>query len=166
MRKTVALAVLGLALAAGSGFAQQKAPQGGPFPDWRADPRYGTLNLRADFQPDPREVSVEAGGDRQADGIGPGCAGWIDFSRPDVDLNYEAGSFPLIISAVSSVDTTIVINDPSGRWICNDDFQGLNPGVVFERPQSGNYNIWVGTFDRSRPQAATVRISEVMPQRR
>lgn len=166
MKKSLALASgLAVLLAAGAGFAQQKAPQAGALPDWRAQPRYSTLNLRAGFEPDPQEVQVEAGGNREADPVGQGCSGWIDFERPDVDLNYTAGSYPLFISANSQVDTTIVINDPSGRWLCNDDFDGLNPGVLFERPQSGNYNIWIGTFERGQPRPATVRVSEVAPRR-
>lgn len=135
------------------------------LPNWRAPPRYSTLSLRAGFEPDPREVPVEAGGTREALAIRPDCAGWIDFSQPDVDLNYEAGQFPLVISAISNVDTTIVINDPAGNWHCNDDLIGLDPGVVFTQPLRGNYNIWVGTLDRGAPQRATVRISEVLPGR-
>jgi serine protease Do len=145
-----------------------KAPQQQALPDWRAQPRYATLNLQVGFEPDPREVAVEAGGDREATAVRPDCLGWIDFSRPDVDLNYAPGqgSYPLYISAVANVDTTIVVNDPAGAWHCNDDFEGLNPGLVFQRPLMGNYNIWIGTLDRTAPQRATVRISEVPPQRR
>ncbi len=145
-----------------------KAVAGSAQPDWRAEPRYGTLNLNVGFEPDPRTVEVDAGGDRQVNGLAPNCAGWIDFSRPDVDLNYSPGQgqYPLYISAVSQADTTIVINDPQGRWHCNDDFEGLNPGVVFQQPLHGNYNIWIGTLDSGPTQRATVRISEIPPQRR
>ncbi|MGG5821860.1 hypothetical protein [Falsiroseomonas sp. HW251] len=136
-------------------------------PDWRAEPRYATLNLQVGFEPDPREVAVDAGGSRDAGSFNTECAGWIDFSRPDVDLNYSPGQgqFPLYISAVSQADTTIVINDPQGNWHCNDDLDGLNPGVVFQQPLHGNYNIWVGTLDRGPTRPATVRISEVPPRR-
>jgi serine protease Do len=136
-------------------------------PDWRAEPRYDTLNLQVGFEPDPREVAVDAGGSRDASTFNPECAGWIDFSRPDVDLNYAPGQgqYPLYISAVSQADTTIVINDPQGNWHCNDDLEGLNPGVVFQTPLHGNYNIWVGTLDRGPTQPATVRISEIPPRR-
>lgn len=144
-----------------------KEVAGSVQPDWRAEPRYGTLNLNVGFEPDPRTVEVEAGGSRQANGLGPNCVGWIDFSRPDVDLNYSPGQgqYPLYISAVSQADTTIVINDPQGRWHCNDDFEGLNPGIVFQQPLHGNYNIWVGTLEAGPTQRATVRISEIPPRR-
>jgi serine protease Do len=180
-----AVAVSLFSLGAGIALAQQKgatpAPQAGPQsrfppkavagsqqPDWRAEPRYATLNLSVGFEPDPRTVEVDAGGDRQVDGLGPNCTGWIDFSRPDVDLNYaptQGQQYPLYISAVSQADTTIVINDPQGRWHCNDDFEGLNPGVVFQQPLHGNYNIWIGTLAGGPTQRATVRISEILPRR-
>lgn len=152
-------------LTAAATLAQQKGAAPTATPDWRAQPRYATLNLVAGFEPDPREVPVEAGGDREATGVGPDCTGWIDFSKPDVDLNYTAGQYPLYISVVANTDTTLVINDSQGNWICNDDMDGVNPGVIIQRPQSGNYNIWVGTFERGAPQRATLRISEVPPRR-
>jgi len=137
-------------------------------PDWRAEPRYAALELRVGFEPDPREVTVDAGGNRDARAINAACSGMIDFTRPDVNLTYTQGSgqFPLFIGAVSQADTTIVINDPQGNWHCNDDYEGLNPGVVFQRPAFGLYNIWIGTLERGPTQPATVRISEVPPRRR
>ncbi len=163
MTRIIPMAALGLMVAAGAMAQQGKQPAQDALPNWRAEPRYQTLTLNAGFEPDPREVRVEAGGEREANAIRPECAGWIDFSRPDVDLNYTAGQYPLVISAVSTVDTTIVVNDSEGNWHCNDDFDGLNPGVVFRQPRTGNYNIWVGTFERGRPQPATVRVSEILP---
>lgn len=146
--------------------AQQKSPARQATPDVAAQPRYATVNLRADFSPDPHETRVEAGGDRQVQGLGSDCTGWIDYARPDVDLNYQAGSLPLYISVVAEADTTLIINDPSGRWLCNDDMEGLNPGIVIQRPASGNYNIWIGTVDRGPAQPAVLRISEVPPTNR
>lgn len=146
--------------------AQQKSPARQATPDVAARPRYATLNLRADFSPDPNETRVEAGGDRQVQGLGADCTGWIDYTRPDVDLNYQAGSLPLYISVVAQTDTTLIVNDPSGRWLCNDDMEGLNPGIVIQRPASGNYNIWIGTVDRGAAQPAVLRISEVPPTNR
>jgi hypothetical protein len=59
-----------------------------------------------------------------------------------------------------------VIRDPSGAWHCNDDMTGVDPGVILQRPASGEYRIWVGTLERGRPQKATLRISEEPPRRR
>jgi len=166
MLKT-AVAIAALVLMTGGDVVAQSKGAAAPSatPNWRAPPRYTTLNLRSNFEPDPTEVAVEAGGDGEATGIGPDCSGWIDFSKPDVDLNYTAGEFPLYISVVAGVDTTLIINDPAGNWLCNDDMEGVNPGIVIQRPASGNYNFWIGTFDQGRPQRATLRVSEIPPQR-
>lgn len=175
MLAVVVLAVNGVAQAqkagqteASSRFPPKETAGRSETPDWRAEPRYGALVLHVGFLPDPREVRVDAGGSRDAQLINSSCMGMIDFTRPDVNLTYtqSMGQFPLYISTVSQADTTIVINDPQGNWHCNDDFDGLNPGVVFQRPTFGLYNIWVGTLDRGPTQPATVRISENLPQRR
>lgn len=152
------LAAAALTVAALSGadaWAQQ--------PNLRGQPAYGTLNLQAGFTPDPREVQVRAGGPDDAENLGVGCTGFIDFRQPDVNVTYQSGQYPLYISVQAQADTTLVVNLPNGSWICNDDFEGTNPGIVIQRPQSGLYNIWVGTFDRGQLQPSTLRVSEVAP---
>jgi len=44
-----------------------------------------------------------------------------------------------------------VINDPVGDWYCDDDYPvlGLNAGWYFTDPNSGRYDIWVGTYSES-----------------
>jgi serine protease Do/protease YdgD len=125
-------------------------------------PAYGTLNLNAGFLPDPQVVNVVAGGNIDARRLGGNCVGAIA-NAPDVRLNYRAGSFPLYIAARSNSDTTLVINLPNGQWLCNDDFQGLNPGVVLRNPPSGQYDIWVGTFGGGTAPAQVI-VSEVPPR--
>lgn len=134
-------------------------------PNMNADPNYGTVTLNSGFTPDPRVVSLRAGGDRPASQAASNCAGFIT-SAPDVRLNYEAGSLPLIISVAASGDTTLVINGPDGRWYCDDDggVNGLNPAVRFNNPSSGRYEIWVGTYSDGRTQDARLHISEVSSQ--
>lgn len=126
-----------------------------------AQPTYGTLNLSAGFTPDPRRVEVRAGGDIQTQ-LG-GCSSFVA-NAPDIDLNYRAGSIPLTIAAASDADVLLLINTPSGRWICDDDSgDGTNARITFSSPESGNYNIWVGTLvDRSGSlPAAQVSITEL-----
>jgi len=83
-----------------------------------------------------------------------------------VRLNYNAGSYPLIISVRSNADTTLVVNGPDGSWYCDDDGgnQGLNPSIRFNGPSSGRYEIWVGTYGNSSLQPAELHISEVYSQ--
>lgn len=125
-------------------------------------PAYATLNLSAGFTPDPVVVNVVAGGNIDARRLGGNCVGMIA-NPPDVRLNYRSGGFPLFITARSNADTTLVINLPNGQWLCNDDFQGLNPGVVLQNPPSGQYDIWVGTFG-SATAPAQLLVSEIPPR--
>jgi len=118
---------------------------GNNIPNWQAQPRYTTFNLSAGFMPDPQSSYVQAGGGADVSHLGPGCVGVIDFSRPDVDLNYQAGGYTLSMWAESAADVTLVVYDPAGQWYCNDDYRGLDPAIRFSNPRSGNYNIWVGT---------------------
>lgn len=131
--------------------------------DVSATPNFGTVNLSAGFTPDPRTISVTSGGSIAASNVGSNCAGSIS-NAPDVRLSYTAGSLPLIISVNSSSDTTLVINAPDGRWYCDDDSgDGVNPSVRFNSPQSGRYEIWVGSYGGGNAQA-TLAISEVSSQ--
>ncbi len=152
-RATVALVAVGMALGA-TALAQ----------NFNRAPAFGTWNLRAGFEPDPRTVQITAGGTRSAAQLGPGCLGTIA-DAPDVRLNYTAGNFPLYIFAQSRVDVTLVVNLPDGRWACNDDFDGTNPGLVFQRPQSGQYDIWLGVYQGGSRIPAILGVSEVPPRR-
>src|SRR5580765_5204983 len=125
-RFAMAVAVGLLAMGANPAFAQQ--------PNLRGQPAYGTLDLQAGFEPDPRTVQVQAGGPNSAEGLGRDCAGFIDFRQPDVNFTYRSGQYPLIIAARASADVTLVVNLPDGSWLCNDDFDGTNPALVMERP--------------------------------
>ena len=49
------------------------------------------------------------------------------------------------IWAEGGADLTLVVYDAVGNWHCSDDYRGLDPAIRFENPQTGNYNIWVGT---------------------
>jgi len=110
---------------------------------------FGEISLRAGFTPDPYRVSMAAGGsiDAYADTPLPAaCVGNIT-DAPDFEVTYSAGSLPLVFRTVSSRDTTLIINGPDGSWSCDDDgFGDGDAEVRFNRPQSGTYDIWVGTF--------------------
>jgi hypothetical protein len=131
--------------------------------NWRATPTYTTLNLNAGFNPDPTSVSIRAGGaDRVTQS---GCRGYIHNAAPDVDLNYTSGSLPLVIYTESDADTTLLINTPSGNWLCDDDSgRGTDAAIHMTSPESGNYNIWVGNYNGTDTPAATLHVSELPSQ--
>lgn len=129
------------------------------------NPNYGTVALSGGFTPDPYVINLQSGGSIPASNISSSCAGFIT-DAPDVRLQFSAGSLPLIISTSSSSDTTLVINAPDGSWYCDDDGgeYGLNASIYFSRPQSGQYDIWVGTYGSASLQPAQLHISELYSQ--
>ncbi len=133
--------------------------------DVGADPNYEEMTISSGFEPDPRVVSLRAGGDIDASRLGGACTGFIT-DAPDVRLNFTGGDLPLIISVAASSDTALVVNAPDGRWYCNDDGgnTGLNPSVRFNSPRTGRYEIWVATYESGATQPARLHISEVSSQ--
>ena len=154
MRVSRALAAAAMTAALGSAPALAQ--------DVSADPNFGTVSLSSGFMPDPRVISVQSGGDIDAQTIDPDCQGFIS-NAPDLRLFYTAGSLPLIISVASASDTTLVVNGPDGRWYCDDDggVDGLNPAIRFDQPDSGRYEIWIGTYGSTANAGARLHISEV-----
>jgi len=116
--------------------------------DASLDPVFGSVDLTAGFQPDPRSIDIVAGGTEDASKLGGACVGMVG-DAPDYRLNYTAGGLPLNIWVYSDVDTTLVVNGPDSRWACNDDGaggNGVNPGLRWANPKSGVYDIWIGRF--------------------
>ena len=147
-----------IAVLAGASFASAQ--------DFTLAPTYGEVSLDAGFTPDPHSVAIVAGGDIDAsdsigvDVRGHACLGAIA-EAPDYRLKYSADEFPLIFSAMSDDDTTLVINAPDGAWYCNDDGAGFpDPMVAFDAPLSGQYDIWIGTFAGGLSET-TLYISEL-----
>lgn len=129
--------------------------------DIGAQPTFADIRLSAGFTPDPTRIQITAGGSIDAArSRGGSCVGKIA-RAPDVRLTYESGSLPLIIKVGSSEDTTLVVNGANGRWYCDDDSGGgVNPAIRLNNPDSGVYEIWVGTY-ADEPASATVFITEM-----
>ena len=129
-----------LALGAALGVGQARAQ----MPDPSLKPNYGSVTLKAYFQ--PYSKTLRAGGNIKTK------LGGVDAhvtKAPDFSLVYieDKAAGPLLISVESKGDTTLLINLPNSTWIANDDGgKGLNPRLVIEKPISGRYDIWVGTF--------------------
>lgn len=122
---------------------------------------FGEISLASGFPNDPNTVRVVSGGNIDAsNAIGQGCRGMIS-RAPDYQVTYTAGSLPLAFYTRSDSDTTLVINGPDGRWSCDDDSGGnLNARVLYSRPQSGVYDIWVGSFGGGN-HSATLAVTEL-----
>jgi len=138
---------LGVALVSGYFYGDRAQAQ-----DFNAKATYGMVKLKSGFLPDPYKKELIAGGTIQTDK--GGVKAWIA-NAPDFRLHYEAGRFPLTIHVESDADTTLLNNLPDGTWVAHDDQApgNLNPLLKFEKPQSGRYEIWVGTFGKDTAKA-------------
>ncbi|MBO6796095.1 peptidase S1 [Maricaulis sp.] len=125
-------------------------------------PRWGGIYLSAGFTPDPYEFDLEAGGPvHSGRAIRSSCPGNIT-DEASVEIYYNAGSFPLIFSAYSGIDATLVILGPDNAWHCDDDSgQGTNPRIEFTRPNSGSYLVWVGSYAADTTAPAVLKVSEI-----
>ncbi|MBN9466647.1 MAG: hypothetical protein LCH57_12450 [Proteobacteria bacterium] len=158
MRSIAIVTAAALLLTPSVSFAQKSAVRNGP--DFTLDPNYGSTRLSSGFTPDPFTKSIRAGGSTQASRVRSDCEGAVS-SAPDFQLFYEAGSLDLTFSVAASQDTTLLINTPSGRWLCDDDSGGdLDPKITVNSPESGRYDVWVGTYNNSMVQS-TLSISEL-----
>lgn len=126
---------------------------------------YGSQSLQGNFEPDPFSIFVSAGGSINADTVASGCNGFIA-EAPDFKLVYsDSVGYTLGIFVLGSADATLVVNDPSGNWVCNDDFSDTSnrgAGLMFADPESGTYDIWVGSYSETDVGTQVeLRISEL-----
>ena len=129
--------------------------------DYMLDANYGSVSLTGGFSPDPHVVELLSGGPLAAQSAADSmCRGYVT-AAPDYELSFTPGELDLFISVVSESDTTLVVNDPVGNWVCNDDNNSLNPGIRFEQPQAGTYDIWVGSYREGGGAPARLEISEL-----
>jgi hypothetical protein len=129
---------------------------------------FGDYALTSPLRPDPLELEVAAGGNVDMNTLQSSCVGFIAES-PDMRIFYTPGEkgAPLIFSARSEADVTLVINGPDGRWHCDDDggVAGLgrvaNPMLTFPAATAGRYDVWVGVYERTNGYPpATLAVSE------
>lgn len=122
------------------------------------DPAHGTIDVRQGFE--RKSVSLQAGGQRRASSMSVMCSGYIA-DAPAYTINVQGNeNVPLVISARSSADTTLVVSAPNGLVYCNDDTSGINPALSIQSPLDGQYAVWVGTyFQVDTPPSATLNIS-------
>lgn len=152
--RTGFVAVLGLVaflLAAGPGRVDAQDPS--------LKPIVGTKALKVGFAPDPFTVKLTAGGSVKTKK--GGVTAWVS-KAPDYAIEYTAGKLPLTFYVRSEKDTTLLINLPDGSWVADDDSGGaLNPQITFKTPQSGRYDVWVGTIAENILPAATLHVTEL-----
>lgn len=157
MRKTHILAALLVLTLVIAGAAVQAQGNLDPL----AEPTFGSTDLGFGFLPDPFEIELASGGFVDAsEAVSESCWGYIA-SVPDFRINWSGEGGDLRIFFVGDGDTTLIINDPSGGWHCNDDFDDMNPLVGFENSAAGQYDIWVGSFEVDTNVFGTLYVTEL-----
>ncbi|MCY4609671.1 MAG: serine protease [bacterium] len=98
-------------------------------------------SLEAGFEDDPRSVEIAAGGPSE------GSCGFLP-DEPQLVVDYVSGDYAFGIGTASDeADTTVEVTTPSGDVLCDDDSGGsLDALVTLDNPESGQYEIRVGTY--------------------
>ncbi len=124
---------------------------------------FGRRAVRTGFVPDPINVNVVSGGtiDASGLGLGAGCRGFVT-QRPDFIVNFTGPSSMLRFYVTAPGDTTLLINGADGHWHCNDDSNGgTNPMVDIANAGSGQYDVWVGSYQSGANIRGQLHITEL-----
>ncbi|MCA9907497.1 MAG: hypothetical protein KC519_02530, partial [Anaerolineae bacterium] len=123
--------------------------------DAAAAPTQGSLDLAADFEPDPLTLPMTAGGPFDLETVNPSlpaqshCVGFYNSApnaifRLNVPLTYMRLFF---LADEAGADATIVLRASDGRWYCNDDsYNAVNPTLNVIGAPAGTYQVWLGSF--------------------
>ena len=66
------------------------------------------------------------------------------------------------VVADAADDTTLIINAPDGSWYCNDDAPGtIDPMFDFTNPESGLYDVWVGSYEQDTTVEGVLYVTEL-----
>ncbi len=133
--------------------------------DFSLSTNFGEARLSRGFTPDPRRERVISGGAVNLNYLGSDFAGYAAES-PDYRLHWSGTGSTLRIffeADQSGSDTVLVINQPDGSWLFNDDAPGggLNPLISITNAQAGQYDIWVGSFNEGEYHSGELVITEL-----
>jgi len=124
---------------------------------------FGFQNLAFPLLIDPYIVTVISGGPVDASefdlGDDENCVGFVS-SAPDFRLNLTGTTSNLRVLFAGVGDATLIVNPPSGEWVCNDDGEGFNPIVDIADPAEGQYDIWVGSLNSGDSIAGYLMVTE------
>lgn len=117
------------------------------------------VSLEAYFYPDPHEVGVFSGGDRDAGrAFGGACVGMVS-ETPTVVVSFASNGGPLSFRIISNSQTSLVIKGPDGRVQCDDAADGSGPTVAWPSAPSGQFEVWIGAVGGA--SSGKLQISEV-----
>jgi len=136
------------------------SPDGSQELDPSLEGTFGSTDLTAGFTPDPFTAILTSGGSVDASYLGGGCTGFAAVA-PDYEVTYTSGTSKLLrFYFDTEEDTTLLINTPSGEWVCDDDAYFPDPSIDFADPATGVYDIWVGSFAEGTSHSGTLSVTE------
>lgn len=118
-----------------------------------APPLLGSIGFAPDTLIDPRIIFDIRASNNDVFGMGEGCAGYIDPTAPDVVIDLAGALEQMMIYMVSDADGALAVIGPDGTLHCNDDFEMLNPGILFDAPMAGAYRVFAGTYGGASARA-------------
>jgi serine protease Do len=130
--------------------------------DATLEPTFGETELGIGFSPNPFTVAVTSGADLDVWMMDINAGGYAD-SAPTFRLYWSGSTEQLTLSfvATGSGDTTLIILDPEGTYLYNDDSGGtLNPTVRIYDPPPGEYNIWVASYNQGQRRTGFLSITD------
>ena len=120
--------------------------------------------ISPNFSPDPLTITGIGGGTvpsqkvaGRAETATGSCVGFVD-AKPDHKIVLTNFFKNLTIQVESPEDMTLLIKGPGGSW-CNDDYNGKNPGISGQWLE-GNYNVWVGSYQKNKSTPYIIRLTE------
>lgn len=123
-------------------------------PNWNLDPSYGSSNLSAGQMRTPQTLPLQAGGNNyvwDCSNVNPQTDQGAGYFTSQPDARFFISGIEgnrLMISVRSNCDSALLINTGTATWYYDDDDAGnLDPQIVLTRPQSGQIDVWVGTYD-------------------
>lgn len=142
-RLTLLLVLLAMMLFAPAALAQSTPSAMDDAPS----PAFVVIDLTAGYPLDPLIVSLNGGGDIAANTLDEACTGFIP-ENPTVTLNWAGEADFVEAFFYSDHDPVLVVQTPSGAYLCNDDANDLllDPVLEVNDPEQGRYNIWVGSY--------------------
>jgi hypothetical protein len=131
-------------------------------PDWQDQTWYGEATLSAGFEPTPFWAGIKGGGTVSLRDCGFEWEGAVD-PRPDLRLHWEGEATRLAIYVEAEEDLILLVRDPEGHWLYDDNGWGRNPLIVITGPTPGDYVIFIGSRDLAEHIPVRLLISETGP---
>jgi hypothetical protein len=137
-----------------------REPAEAPDPYVHSPSRFGIVPLHAGFSPDPRVVGGAAVGEVPARSIHRKCKGWIS-RTPDYLLEADTAFFQLHVFGRSRSDVALVLRQPDGTVLCNDNRKGTKDPMVRSDFPIGTTQVWVGVKEEGATADYRLGFSEV-----